>query len=276
MSLRSTSLSADAWKPWTVEADMVADFTAWAQHSGWTVYAETAGWDVLLVRPSDGFQIGVEAKLVLNVAVLCQVISRESSYLRGVGPDCRAVLAPRPKTQNGLPDLARQLGIVIVTGGPPDRFRYAVRGAPAWRGPEFSPELPGNRRRSVDTAEELSRWGWPEMCPDRRCALPEYIPDVVGGHSAPVALTPWKIQAIKAAIILETRGWITRADFKALNIDPSRWTQFWLTSIGDKRWAPARGLPDFKAQHPVNYEQIKADLPKWGAAVPGLLAGGPA
>jgi len=246
---------------------MVADFTAWAQHHGWTVYAETAGWDLLLVRPADGFQIGVEAKLRLNVEVLCQAIGRESRYSRGVGPDSRAILAPRPKTQNGLTMLARHLGVVVVTGSAPDRYAFGD-----WKGPRFGPDLPSIDKRFVVTDDELSQWGWPELCPDQRCALPDYVPDVTGGHSAPVALTPWKVQAIKAAIVIEVAGYITRADFKALKIDPSRWTQGWLEPLGGGRWAPGerRRPPNFKAQHPVNYEQIKADLPKWRVGVPTL------
>lgn len=261
-------MAAETWEPWSTEAAMVADFTAWAQHHGWVAYAETAGWDLLLVRPVDGFQIGVEAKLRLNVEVLCQVVGHESRWNRGVGPDCCAILAPRPKTQNGIPTLARQLGVVVVTGGAP-----ALWGGPkAWKGPSFTPSLPDVDKRFVVTDDEMSAHGWPERCPDQRCALPEYVPDVTGGHSAPVALTPWKVQAIKAAVILETVGYITRADFKALKIDSSRWTQFWLRSIGEKRWAAAPGMPDFKAQHPVNYEQIKADLPKWRDGIPTLTA----
>lgn len=258
------------WTPWTVEAAMVADFTAWAQHSGWIAYAETAGWDVLLVRPADGFQIGVEAKLSLNVAVLCQAIGRESRYTRGVGPDCRAVLAPRPKTQNGLPTLAKQLGIVVIAGSAPNPHRYHRRGEVRWSGPAFTPELPDVCTRYDRTDDEMAAHGWPELCPDRRCTLPEYVPDVTGGHTAPVALTPWKIQAIKAAIILETVGTITRADLLALKIDPSRWTQYWLRSIGEKRWVAKPNMPAFRAQHPVNYEQIKADLAKWRDGIPSL------
>ena len=39
----------------------------------WTAYAETAGWDILLAN-KDGTQIGVQAKLRFNMAVLEQAI----------------------------------------------------------------------------------------------------------------------------------------------------------------------------------------------------------
>jgi hypothetical protein len=38
------------------------------------VYPETEGWDILLVRVSDGFQIGIQAKLALNIGVINQCL----------------------------------------------------------------------------------------------------------------------------------------------------------------------------------------------------------
>lgn len=252
---------------WDTEAALVADFNAWAREAGWTPYPETAGWDVLLVRDSDGFQIGVEAKLRLNVEVLCQALSREHPFSRGVGPDCRCVLVPNYGAQAGLQMIARHLGIVVVTASRRE----------SWRGgwepkARFQPDLPGQGAGCGFSGSELSSRGWPELCPDERHALPAYVPDVNGGESAPIALTHWKIQAIKAAIVIELVGYITRADFKALKIDPSRWTGYWLVSIGDKRWAPheRHPPPNFKAQHPLNYAQIRADIETWRTGVPSL------
>src|SRR6185312_7545021 len=56
------------------EAAMCAAFSEWAQGQGWTPYAETAGFDILLVH-GDGTQIGVQAKLRFNTAVLAQILS---------------------------------------------------------------------------------------------------------------------------------------------------------------------------------------------------------
>lgn len=237
---------------WATEADLVAEFVAWAEPQGWTAYAETAGWDLLLVRIEDGFQIGIEAKLSLNAKVLCQVIEHDRWSDRG-GPDCHAVLVPAPKTVGGLATIAASLGVVVIHAlGPAPKN---VRRSP------FSPALP----KLKDT---LWHWheDWPERAPDKRCKLPDYVPDVSGGHSAPVKLTEWKIAALKAVIIMEVRGFITRAEFTALRLSPSRWTQYWLKSNGSGGWIPTTATPDFKAQHPVNYEQIKADFAKWDPA----------
>lgn len=257
-----------SWEPWKTEAAMVADFVAWIDHDTrghrnrdaepWTVYAETAGWDLLLVRQADGFQIGVEAKLSLNAKVLCQVLEHDR-YKPEVGPDCCAVLVPEPKAVNGLEIIAKRLGIVIILG--------SVRDGSYRPGPTFGPDLPRLGEQIYDWRED-----WPERCPDKRCPLPDYVPDVTGGHSAPVKLTQWKVAALKAQVLLEERGFITRADLKALKMSPTRWTQFWLRSNGQGGWVPRPEMPDFKAQHPVNYEQIKADFPKWSKDLPASAA----
>lgn len=249
-----------AWESWKTEAAMVADFGVWVAKEGignrnrddepWTVYAETAGWDLLLVR-NDGFQIGVEAKLKLNATVLCQVLAHDRYADRG--PDCHAVLVPESKTVNGLSSIARHLGVVVIQASAPAPNPWGKTEMP----PRFGPHLPRRSDHIYDWREE-----WPERCPDRRCMVPEYVPDVCGGKPAPVTLTPWKIAAIKAQVIIETRGYITRSDFKALKINSSRWTQFWLKSNGEGGWIPD-GMPDFRAQHPLNYEQIKVDQAKW-------------
>lgn len=65
-------------KPFPTEAALCAAFIAAIDKRAWTPYAETAGWDILLVRKVDGFQIGVQAKLVFNLDVVNQAIDRKS------------------------------------------------------------------------------------------------------------------------------------------------------------------------------------------------------
>jgi hypothetical protein len=240
---------------WETEAALAADFIAWAAHHGWTAYAETAEWDILLVRPEDGFQIGVEAKLSLNVKVLCQTLEHDHAYGSGTGPDCWAVLVPGAKAVNGLAAIARRLGVVIITGWKPETWGR-------WKGPAFRPALPTVIDSWHDN-DEFSHQSWPDRCPDQRHPLPDWIPDVAAGASGPVKLTTWKVKAIKIAVILQARGYVTRADFKALDIDYRRWIHTWIKPIGEGRWVADPAMPDFRAQHPVNFEQIKADLAKW-------------
>ena len=240
------------------EAALCNDFIALAtKDKTWAAYGETGGWDILLVRKADGFQIGIEAKLALNNKVVTQALPHRWWHYADTGPDCRAVLVPEGTKAVGLETICGWLGLTVITLRAP-----APRGV--WYAP-FDPQLP--------TVDE--RWDgdahWHEWCPVNRVPLPDYLPDVATGVAAPVQLTAWKVKAIKLAIVLESRP-VTRRDFKALHLDPSRWTDRhtgWLvpTSQGYVR---SGAMPDFKVQHPVVYEQIKADAGTW---LKGELAG---
>ena len=236
------------------EADLCTAFASIAEREGlWTCYAEWAGWDILAVRRSDGFQVGIEAKLKLNPTVLAQALDGDCSrHPAAEGPDCRAVLVP-PDAGNTLDPVCAYIGITVL------RLRRA------W-GDHFEIN-PGMPRERTFTPDE----GWHEWMPTRRHALPDYVPDVVAGSAAPTQLTKWKIAAMKMAILLDERP-VVRADFKHLGLDHRRW---YAAGAGWLKVAPLGGgciagarLPDFKAQHPRNYEEIKADRLKWMPPLP--------
>lgn len=244
------------------EADLCAAFIA-ALPEGWTAYPETCGFDILLARPADGFQIGVEAKLTLNAKVIEQVTEGYWDVCRA-GPDCRAVLIPYGAAGSfaGVCDL---LAITVVEMLTPELMRHRYRTC------MFQPDLPGVSRSSYDPRR------WHEWCPTKRCELPDYVPDVAAGSSAPVRLTDWKVRAIRIAVILQKRGFVTRADFKAIGIDHRRWITpgiDWLAPSDSKGvYVAGRHLPDFAAQHPTNFEQIAADADRWMPSAPAVSAG---
>ena len=188
---------------------------------GWTAYPET-GFDILLSRDEDGFQIGVEAKLRLNAKVISQAMEYQSvAHIGEPAPDCRAVLVPESKT-GALTEICAALGVTLIRMT--ENIIFADDGQPDWLYPDkrkyikarrrfgechtapFKPELPSLKER-YSLREE-----WFERCPERRLVLPEYVPDVQAGSAAPVALTSWKIKAIKIAVTLEKRGYVKRAD----------------------------------------------------------------
>jgi hypothetical protein len=258
--------------PFATEAGLVAAFCTtfdpadWArdpEHAPkWTAYHETAGWDLLLVHQT-GVQIGIEAKLSLNAKVLEQALAG-AKWADSAGPDYRAVLVPGGGMQNHLVSLAHHVGITIIQ----------VQRSGEWGGKvhyNVSPRLPDER--SLYSGRD-----WPNWCPVARCKLPDYVPDVTGGHSAPVALTEWKIKAIKLMILLERNGSVNRHDMKVLGISPSRWTDLYhgfLTADPLKGgYVPNGRTPDLKAQHPVNWTQIETDFDAWskGLSAPGLMS----
>lgn len=235
---------------------------------GWLAYPETGGFDILLVRARDGIQIGVEAKLRLNAKVICQAAESLSIHSTvSPAPDYRAVLIP-----GGSYDLAALcplLGITAISmqelfateSGEPEWFdkrRSMARLASGGYSHPFSPHLPEGGK--------YSDGGWFERCPVKRIPVPDWVPDVAAGASAPVALTPWKVGAIKLVITLSRRGYLTRQDFKHFDVSMSRWTQErWLVKDGNGGWIAGDRMPNFKAQHPTNYGEIEADFEKWKA-----------
>ncbi len=247
------------------EAALCAAFIGALPH-GWTAYAETAGFDILLVRGTDGAQIGVEAKMTLNAKVLLQAVEgiysgHGSSY---GGPDFRAALVPSGTAGAEMKSLARYLGVTIIEMKSDAAHEDAETeqgrryGIPSWRDklPKFTPDLPSPN----DWRER-----WIDYCPVERCKVPDYVPDVTAGASGPSQLSEWKIKAIKICVILERRGFVTAADFKHIRIDRKRWLDFRWLQPTEQRGKYVRGgtALDLRAAHPVNFGQIEADYERW-------------
>jgi hypothetical protein len=228
---------------------------------GWVSYNETGGFDILLVRASDDFQIGIEAKLRLNA----KVITQAAEYLNpchadNSGPDCRAVLIPE-YVSGDLAEICRLVGIEVIRMRHPDHNPGWSRG----HGHLFDPELPGPNSRGHYAWREEEGVVWPNLMPHKRITLPDWVPDTCAGDKCPVTLTGWKIRAIKIAVMLEKTGYVTRKDFAELDISMSRWTQGrWLKpSESYGQWIKGPNFPDFRKQHPVNFEQIAGDFSVW-------------
>lgn len=238
------------------ESDLCAAFMAeivrqqeHPRHRGnkWVAYAETAGWDILLVR-EDGFQIGIEAKLVLNAHVISQALPGSRWSSEG-GPDVRAVLVPEGGGGH-FQTICDFIGISIIR-------IYPVKGLRTG-GYSFSPALP-------EIGRDFGEAWWWDQCTLKRHDLPEYVPDVVAGASAPVQLTYWKIKAIKVSVLLEKQGYLTRQDFKHLQFDSRRWTVKGSEALirEGQRYVRGRFWPDFRLAHPKNYAEIEADFERW-------------
>lgn len=243
-----------ATKPFATEALMCATFIDLLDKRVWVAYPETAGWDILLVRRADGFQIGIQAKLSLNIEVINQAIEQHGHWsAKAEGPDCRAVLVPESGGRK-LSVICDYIGVVVITIRSPLVYRYAA----------CAPELPSrpDSWRSMGT-------DWHEWAPMKRHRLPEFVPDVAAGAPAPLQLTDWKIKAIKLAIILEKRGYVRRSDFVHLQLDHRRWlANEWLVAPqpGKKAapgWVAGKTMPPFKRQHPKNYKEIAAKFKTW-------------
>lgn len=225
----------------STESALCAAFIAWAQPQGWTAYAETAGWDILLVA-ADGTQIGVQAKLKFNLDVLSQAVSGDE-WNSSTGPDFRAVLTPGA----GRRDLCDALGITSI--------HHQDRSYDSRPRHDFYPSLPGSHGHNMST--------WHYANPVRRCNLPDYVPDVPAGASGPVQLTEWKINALRIVAVGELRGYVTRADFKRIGIDHRRWAESdWMRPADVPGRFTITDTGGWAQQHPGVYPQVRADVEK--------------
>lgn len=219
------------------EAELCAAYIEWVIAHGWTPYAETEGWDILLAHP-DGTQIGIQAKLRFNLNVLQQAVENSLGW-SATGPDFRAILVPEDQ---GSHDLCDALGLTLIR----PRINFN-------RKPDFEPDL-----------TKRSAWRkWHYCNPEKRHELPAYVPDVAAGVPAPAQLTTWKIGALRISALLELRGYVTREDFRYAGIDHRRWAEAWLEAVPEKpgawRWLEGHNR-GFQNQHPTIYPKIRAEV----------------
>lgn len=238
-------------KPFATEAELCKAFLAEPEiMRDWTAYAETAGWDILLVRKRDSVQIGIQAKLRLNPEVLNQSLPGWNYQWQSQGPDYRAILVPYGEEAIGMDGICRHVGVEVLKQ-PAENVRGRF-------GRHFY-------HHDMPPTTHYNGSSWHPWFPLERHKLPDYVPDVVAGDTAPMTLSPWKIQAIKLCIVLEERP-LTRADIKAVGISPTRWLDKhsgYLMPCDLGGYVASRYMPDFKRMHPKNWEDIRADKDKW-------------
>ena len=135
-----------------------------------------------------------------------------------------------------------------------------VKPVPEW---SFRPLLPGS---------DSSYYGdhWHPWFPEQRIDLPAYVPDVAAGVASPVVLSQWKVKAIKLMIVLERRGYVTRADMRHLELSPTIWTGWnGFLAPGDERgrYVSWHRTPDFRKQHPRVWQEVEDDIEVWAAGL---------
>lgn len=244
----------------TKEADLCAAFIE-TLPKGWTVYPETAGFDMVLLHDATGTQIGVEAKLRLNAKVILQAVDRFSRH-HLPGPDFRAVLVPKTSE---LAAVCALLGLTVLVVS---KVQRGVTQYDANRGKAFfsRPKLPDVERDGWLNDDRLS---WCDQAPIDRLALPDYVPQVECGVPAPMTLSTWKIKAIRVCVWVERAGTIRREHFKALKIDSGRWMNgHWLqkgAARGDWVAGPHFPADSYRKHYGATYTQIEADFDRWSA-----------
>ena len=211
-----------------LESELCESFIEAATLQGWRCYPETAGFDILAVNAA-GHQCGIEAKLKLNLKVIQQI--QPYCFSKSDGPHHRVILVPDACPEGALEILLQHAGFEIV---------FYIDWAKKFSGGMFS------------SAPMF------DFNPINLCSIPEYMPDVPAGVSAPLQLTEWKIRALRVLAKLECDRVITREDFRNIGIDMRRWISAdqWLIPNGNGLWVRGVQCPKFDQQHPTVYAVI--------------------
>lgn len=223
-------------------------FAARARATGWAVYPETGGWDLLLVWTGEapvpspacekadaflsvsffskireiveeydgkleaGMQLGIQAKLRANVDVLHQAVNGAEAHW--AGPDFRGVLVPN--TSEAFNAIASHLGLHVYVEDDREKMVY-------------TPDVKWRAKARV----------W----------VPPVVPSWSGGGKSPRTLSAWRVGALKICGLLRLRGWVTKAEFKEAGIEHRSWvSREWIKGervAGGYRYRiGAKALPD--------------------------------
>lgn len=245
-------------KTFRTEAELCAAYSDFARACGWVVYPETAGFDMLLVRPEGdehaGTQIGIEAKLKLNMKVVDQILDPtpySTQWERG--PDYRAILVGSVGGGAGVVRLLSRCGVTTIA---PQPMADILRGSQLW------PESRSDCDKDWYVEGSHHEGPWTDLNPAMRCELPEFLPTVAAGVPSPIQLSKWKIGALRVLATLELAGGISRPEIKHFGCDPSAWTRGptrWLDPSDAGQWVKSERLPKFDQQHPEIYAHVLAE-----------------
>lgn len=216
------------------EAELCRRFIAYAEPQGWKAYAETGGWDIVLVK--DGVQIGVQAKLRFNATLMRQLLPGNHGRR---GPNYIAALLPN--SDSDVSQVLEQCGVIYFY--PHNNMQWDDRitqYAPLDLGLQYRPQ-----------------WDFEEQI-----ELPEYLPDVPAGDSAPVQLTPWKVGALRLFAMIEHQGFATKNDMDRILVNPRFFVQSeWIAyDRHAKRYIKGPKEPRAVKQHPQVYQQILDEI----------------
>jgi hypothetical protein len=181
---------------YATEAALCTAFTEAARRSGFVVYPEVLGWDLVLVGVG-GVQIGVQAKMLASWRVLWQATGPGVIY-----PDHRAVLVPRMPYE--FRDLAHRLGLITYE--------------------DVDIQLVTHQHgRKIELPRHAGAGG------AHRLPLPSVVPEsVVAGAPSPRQLTRWREAVLLISAALDAHGrvsgrQVTQAGLRVSNLTSRGW-----------------------------------------------------
>jgi hypothetical protein len=241
------------------EQALCYDFIEQAIAAGWRVLPEypNSRFDMLLVAEEGcstagvlaGTQVGVQAKMKLNVEVLGQLFNatRHTHY---PGPDYVVALVPgksRTDSEHTLEEALRKLGY---------GFFYMYDHFDGHEHPQW------NRKHS--NLDHMLGFGKHTEF-KKRLKMPEVHFWTEPGIASPSSVSTWKIRAIKFCIELDRIGGMTYKDFSTHRMTISTWKNAgWVIAAPEKSGRAQLYIlnPDSKERPDRRHPELRKELEK--------------
>lgn len=213
---------------WKSESELCQSLIDACRAQGWACYAETFGFDILLVSPA-GTRLGIEAKLQPNAKVIDQ--AREHTRRNKKAAHYVVVVVPHAAPRFYQACNALNIGVLVLEPG--------VAQVDILKGLSLATDCVA---RSTVTLKPL-----PAVCVDMPAGVP-----------SPRSITPWKLAAVRFCMDHLGSDAITAAMFVAAGLDHRRWVKSkWLVPtskivgasgrlVQAYKLGPAPGRPDLK------------------------------
>jgi hypothetical protein len=175
------------YRKYELEKDMCDELTGRAKLTGWTVYPEQGGWDLLLVRNS--VQVGIQTKLRPTIKLLSQALISEEI----AGPHYRVVAVGNShwKEKEDFAKISMALRLVFMDMGVHPEYWFHMATRSGFR------KIP---------------WRYYRHFPKETVWIPPFIPKLAAGIPAPQTISPWKIAAVKLEMVAKEKRWASIID----------------------------------------------------------------
>lgn len=249
---------------WESEAALCEAFAAQARRHGWTVHAEVAGHDLMLIAPQGvpahfepGDQVAVEVKLQASVGLLRQLLPPDLIG-QTASADFHVAVVPSSGTVSDLRQVGRRLDIAVESASPD------------------GPDIP--------FGGVFGEWGsaryWPRAARvGSRLWCPDVVVDTAAGVPSPRSTTRWKIAAVRFCLLHRNRTVVedsrsvlapvglTAMDFRSAGLDVRTFLRRgWAEAVSTSGRSICYRLIDAPDRPDHAYPEIVEALSSGGAA----------
>lgn len=204
------------------EAQLCEAFAASVKADGWTIYPETAGWDMYLVRRK--IHVGVQAKLWGIPEVLIQALPEKWNDRKG--PHFRMVVVGGFRGRSVRNEHTKReqfnalaIGLRLVVAEAPEADSTMAWKRSWFHGQDWhamNARSTGKYKFTRGLYDPPICWAYYRWRPSSLPWLPPFVPEMPAGVPSPTTVSPWMIASVRLARLAKARGWISIADARSV------------------------------------------------------------